>query len=117
MASEAPGVASTAPPVPPVWRKKPLYEAGYIAVTTPRTVTVWPTHGEVSPVPWTPAMVVPSQSTGATGPSPFELTGAGAAVLKSALLLSVSTPVALRVTAVVCDGAGAAEPSLLGVVP
>ena len=59
IASEAPAVASTAPPVPAVCMKKPLKPPlGYFAVTTPLVVTVSSRCGVVSvSVPWIWAIV------------------------------------------------------------
>ena len=98
-------------PVPAVWRKKPfLPPSSYTAVTTPSVVTVWPSSGEVSPVPWISAIGVISPGAmgcstgsfgsgsvgaGSTGAWPEPL-GVGVATVKSAALLSVSMPRVMR---------------------
>src|SRR5690606_4895827 len=93
---------------------------GYVAVTTPRVVTVWPTNGLVAPVPWISAIGTTSPGSG-PGPPPCPLFW-GVTVLesvKSLLLSSVSAnPVRLiEAGTVLPDGAGPTAVSNVFEVP
>lgn len=80
-------------------RKKPLLNLR--AVTMPSVTTFSPTYGETRPLPWIWGMVRGVAGSGCGG-SALLLRGFGVPMLKSALLLLVSTePSPLRSAAVV----------------
>ena len=76
---------------------------GYAAVTTPCVVTVFPTYGEVSPVPWICAIASTDGSSGSGSPSPSDFCGVGEPTVKSAALSAVLPCSADRDADVVAD--------------
>ncbi len=94
---------------------------GYVAVTTPRVVTVCPTSGLAAPVPWISAIGTTSPGSG-PGPPPSSPLFCGVTALESVrslLLSSVSAyPVRLiEAGTLLADGAGPTAVSNVFEVP